>query len=60
MKTFSTGVNKCGGKCLFWNPTVLVFKFMYLGEKMERMAVELLCLQLDYLGRGNSFGWNFS
>ena len=69
MKTFSTGVNKCGGKCLFWNPTVPVFKFTYLWGKWkelavelqrEKMAIELLYFQLYYFGRGNNFGWNFS
>lgn len=45
MKKFSTGVNKCGGNCLFWNPTVLVFKLTFSRGKMERMAVDLLCSQ---------------
>lgn len=41
MKTFSTGVNKCGGKCLFWSPTVPVFKFTYLGGRWKELAIEL-------------------
>lgn len=33
MKKFSTWVNKYGGNCLFWNPTVLVSKLTYLVRK---------------------------
>ena len=59
MNKFSTGVHKCGGNCLFWNPTVLVFKFRMWRENGKN-DLGLLCSQRHYVGRRNSSGWNFS
>ena len=33
---FSAGINKCGRNYLFCHPTVIVFKFTYLGEEMQK------------------------